>query len=94
LSKYRRSRVELYVDVLKAISKGKRSPSRIVYSANLSYDRVTKCINFLEEQRLINRTDKIKKRYETTRRGMETLQYFHKLENNLFNNVKETLKTL
>jgi predicted transcriptional regulator len=41
-SAYRRSRIELYVDILHAITNGRESPARIVYAANLSYDRVVK----------------------------------------------------
>jgi predicted transcriptional regulator len=50
---YRRSRLELYLDVLKAIHQGRQAPSRVVYAANLSYDRVINCINFLIDQNLI-----------------------------------------
>jgi len=82
--KYRRSRVELYIDVLRAIYNGRRSPSRIVYTANLSYDRVMRCIDFLEEQGLIQRAEDEKKRYMVTEKGRDVIQYFSEVETALF----------
>ena len=80
--------MELHIDVLRAIYNGRKSPSRVVYAANLSYDRVTQCITFLEEQKLIRRIDDKKKKYEATKRGIEVLQYFSEIANSLFNNKK------
>jgi predicted transcriptional regulator len=84
MSKYRRSKIELYVDVLRAILNGRKSPSRIVYAANLSYDRVIRCINFLEEQGLVQKLDEVKKGYTATDRGREIVQYFDEIETKLF----------
>ena len=81
---HRRSRIELLVDVLRAIYKGRRSPSRVVYAAKLSYDRVVKHITFLEEQGLIQRLEGQKKRYEITGRGADVIKYFDEIETNLF----------
>lgn len=81
---YRRSRIELLVDVLRAIYKGRRSPSRVVYAARLSYDRVVKYITFLEEQGLVQRLEGQKKRYEITGRGADVIKYFDEIETNLF----------
>ena len=78
---YRRSRFELYLDVLKAIYNGRRAPSRVVYAANLSYDRVMNCINFLIEQNLVQRIEGInKKRYTITDRGKNVINYFSEIE--------------
>lgn len=86
MAKYRRSRIELYVDVLRAINNGRRSPSRVVYAANPSYDRVIRCINFLVEQGLAQRIEeeKPKKRYTVTERGAEVIRYFNEVETALF----------
>jgi predicted transcriptional regulator len=78
---YRRSRLELYLDVLKAIYHGRRAPSRVVYAANLSYDRVIVCINFLIEHNLVERIEGItKKRYTITESGKNVVKYFHEIE--------------
>jgi predicted transcriptional regulator len=84
-SAYRRSRVELYVDVLHAIANGRESPAKIVYAANLSYDRVIKCLDFLEEQSLIQRSSNTKKRrYRIVSKGMDVLRYFGEVQTALF----------
>lgn len=80
--RYKRSRIELYVDILRAICDGRVSPSRIVYAANLSYDRVIRCIDFLEEKKLIQRINDEKKEYETTEKGREVIQYFDAVQYN------------
>ncbi len=84
-SAYRRSRVELYIDILQAIANGQESPARIVYAANLSYDRVVKCLDFLEEQNLIKRSsDTKKRRYKVVSKGMDVLKYFGEVQRALF----------
>lgn len=86
---YRRSRIELYVDVLRAIYNGRVSPSRIVYAANLSYDRVVRCLKFLEDQDLVQKVEGIKKkRYRITERGCEVIKYFNEVETYLFHKKK------
>lgn len=85
MPKYRRSRLELYVDVLRAIANGRRSPARVVYAANLSYDRVVRCINFLVEQGLVEKIEEEKrKRFRVTEQGMEVIQYFDEVETSIF----------
>ena len=82
---YRRSRVELYVDILQAIANGRQSPARVVYAANLSYDRVVKCLEFLEDQGLIQQNaDTMKKRFRITSKGMDVVRYFGEVQNALF----------
>lgn len=85
-STYRRSRIELYVDILQAIANGRESPAKIVYAANLSYDRVVKCLEFLEEQSLVQRTENAnkKRRYKVTPKGMEVVRYFTEVQSALF----------
>jgi predicted transcriptional regulator len=78
---YRRSRLELNLDVLKAIYNGRQAPSRVVYAANLSYDRVINCIEFLVKQHLVQRIEGIpKKRYTITDRGKNVVNYFSEIE--------------
>ena len=58
---------------MQAISKGKPL-SRIVYAANLSYDRVVRCVNFLVDQGMIEMVKGEKtKLYELTERGREVI---------------------
>ena len=94
-SNYRRSRIELYVDILHAIANGRESPAKIVYAANLSYDRVVKCLEFLEEQSLIQRTENAnkKRRYKITSKGLEVVRYFTEVQSALFYK-KKTFSTI
>lgn len=86
VSTHRRSRIELYVDILQAITNGRESPARMVCAANLSYDRVVKCLDFLEDQSLIQRrSDTRKRRYKVTPRGMDVMKYFSQVQMVLFN---------
>ena len=89
MSKYKRSRIELHIDVLRAIKNGRKSPTRIVYAANLSYDRVIRCISFLEEQNLVHKIADKKKIYEVTEKGLEVLKYFDEIEDSLFDTKKK-----
>ncbi len=82
---YRRSRVELYVDILQAIANGRESPAKVVYAANLSYDRVVKCLEFLEEQGLVQQnSETMKRRFKITSKGMDVVRYFGEVQNALF----------
>jgi predicted transcriptional regulator len=81
---YRRSRLELYLDVLRAVYNGRRAPSRVVYAANLSYDRVMNCIDFLLTQGLVERIEGIKKkRYTVTENGKNVIKYFQEIEKHM-----------
>ncbi len=84
---YRRSRLELYLDVLKAIYDGRQAPSRVVYAANLSYDRVINCIDFLIDHNLVEKVDGIaKKRYTVTESGKNVVKYFSEIEKRMRRN--------
>jgi predicted transcriptional regulator len=86
---YRRSRIELYVDILQAVANGRESPARIVNAANLSYDRVVHCVEFLEEQGLVQRIEGTsKRRYRMTSKGMNVLRYFSEVHSALFSEKK------
>jgi predicted transcriptional regulator len=90
---HRRSRIELYVDILQAIAKGRRSPAKIVYAANLSYDRVVKHVGFLKDQNLIEGIDGTKNRYQITEKGVDIIRYFQEIESALFSQ-KRTYATI
>lgn len=81
--------MELYIDVLRAINNGRKSPSKIVNYANLSYDRVIKCVNFLEEKTLVKSIDNTRKRYAVTDKGKEVLYYFENIKRNMMLPSKE-----
>ena len=77
----RRSRLEIYIDVLRSIKNGKHLLTPIMYNANLSYAPLREILDFLIEKELIK--TKKKKRstfYQITPKGLEVLTYFTKGE--------------
>ena len=46
----RRSRMEILIDILKAVAKGNEKPTHIMYKANLSWKRLQEQLDFLLKQ--------------------------------------------
>ena len=80
----RRSRFELYIDILNEIKNGSKKPTQIMYGANLSWKPLQEMLESLVKQELIDeieglRKDKrTKKRYELTSKGVNVLRYYSK----------------
>jgi len=73
---YKRSKLELYLEVLDAIDKGTRKPTRIVYRTNLSWKPLIKILNSLQDQSLITSQKKGNSMiYQTTDKGKDVLKY-------------------
>ena len=76
----RRSRFEMYVDILTEIKRGTCLPTQIMYGANMSWNPLQKTLEklvakgFIEEQPIYG--NKISKRiYTLTERGDNVLNY-------------------
>jgi len=85
----RRSKMEIYLDILRVTSEGNSKPTHIMYRANLSWERLKKYLVFLDNQDLITsaeRSDGI--RYGITEKGREVLKYFRKIEGMLYQKRK------
>jgi len=87
----RRSRLEIYLDVLWAIKSGIRKPTRIMYEANLSWKPLQKILESMTSQGLIEKMDASNNRDKRTNTVFTITQ---KGENiiNYFNRGKEFLK--
>ena len=77
----RRSKLDIMMTVLGAIRDGVDKPTRIMYTANMSWNSTQKVFGDLLEQDLIFVTEepglkRAKKRYHITEKGMNVLQYF------------------
>ncbi|MCW4026553.1 MAG: DUF4364 family protein [Candidatus Bathyarchaeota archaeon] len=73
----KRSKLEIYIDVLKTIRKGTYKPTRIMYRTNLSWKPLMKVLGSLSDQDLISvRDEGNHKFYEITEKGRNVLQYF------------------
>ncbi len=80
----RRSRFEIYVDILKEIMAGVSKPTKIMYAANLSYKPLKEILRSMLDQGLImeiagSKKDKrTKVTYELTTKGVNVVRYFSK----------------
>ena len=80
----KRSRLEIYLDVLKVIHNGHAKPTRIMYSSNLSWKPLKEILDSLLDQNLIEvQVEKKSKRYYITPKGLRVLGYFKKLQEEL-----------
>jgi len=80
----RRSKLEIYLDVLWIIKNGTRKPTRIMYGANLSWKPLQSILNSLVSQGFIREVDVRDGRdkrtsicYEITQKGENVIKYFH-----------------
>ena len=81
----RRSKLEIYLDVLWAIKRGTRKPTRIMYEANLSWKPLQKILGSMMSQDLIVEIDASGEKdkrtstvYEVTQKGENIITYFNK----------------
>ena len=80
----RRSKLEIYIDILEEINGGVVIPTRIMYGANLSWKPLQQILKSLVSQELIveyttEDVDKrTKKAYRLTEKGTNVLRYFNK----------------
>ena len=80
----RRSRFEIYVDVLSEIMNGSNKPTKIMYGANLSYKPLKGILQSLLDQGLIAEEDgrirdkRTKVKYLLTQKGLNVVRYYSK----------------
>ena len=74
----KRSRVEIYLEVLQTIKKGINKPTRIMYSTNLSWKPLMQVLDAMMKQDLITlERQKRHVAYKITEKGINVLNYFH-----------------
>ncbi len=80
----RRSKFEIYIDILNEIKSGTVIPTRIMYGANLSWKPLTQILkNFISNGLIVEQSsddgDKRRRRaYTLTEKGDNVLKYFSK----------------
>lgn len=79
----RRSKLEIYLDVLHVIKEGTKKPTRIMYGANLSWKLLNGVLDSMVNQDLIVAIDESESRdkrtnmvYQVTGRGDSVIRYF------------------
>lgn len=77
-----RSKGRIFADILKAVQEEDRAiTTHILYKSNLSYDRLTKYLQNLEDGGLLKRTEERDKTfYEITEKGKRFLSEFQRME--------------
>jgi len=76
----KRSKLEIYLDILKVINKGTQKPTRIMYRTNLSWKPLMKTLESLEDQGLIVRDENGNRTtYKITEKGKSILSYFNRV---------------
>jgi predicted transcriptional regulator len=73
----KRSMLEIFLDILKAVSNGTHKPTRIMYKSNLSWKPLKKTLESMIKQGLITEEKNgIQSTYYVTDKGKEILNYF------------------
>ncbi|RJS87513.1 DUF4364 family protein [Candidatus Bathyarchaeota archaeon] len=76
----KRSRLEIYLDVLEKVSRGVSRPTNIMYKCNLSWRPLQEVLKSLIEKGLIEEIEHRNHKYYTiTEKGKEILIYLEKL---------------
>jgi len=76
----KRSKLEIYLDILRTIKKGENKPTRIMYRTNLSWTPLQKILESMISQDLIKKIEKDKrKKYTVTEKGKNVLRYFEEM---------------
>jgi predicted transcriptional regulator len=74
----KRSRIEIYLDILQTIKKGVDKPTRIMYRTNLSWKPLMQFLDTMMEQKLITYEELGSHiTYKITEKGTNVLNYFH-----------------
>ena len=81
VSKYR-SQFRIYIDMMQVIQRenNQAKPTRILYGANLSHDRLVKYLEELKNLGVIQESGSDDKVYSLTQKGIEFLNNFRKVE--------------
>ena len=77
----RRSRLEIYYQILKSVSKEKLTISHVLYKSGTSYYQVRRHLDFLIKHNLVKKFEEGgTSRYGITDKGKEFLDYFAAIE--------------
>jgi len=80
MAKRKRSKLEVYLEVLRIANGGESKPTRIMYKANLSWVPLQEILEFLLSQDLLREgTSSKRKEYFITEKGKRVLAYFNSL---------------
>jgi predicted transcriptional regulator len=79
MGEFKRSKLQIYFNVLEVIKKGVSKPTRIMYGANLSWNTLLEVFTVLTSQGLIKEAHpEGYKRYTLTDKGLDALTHYSK----------------
>jgi len=79
---YKRSKLEIYLEVMKSINRGTEKPTRIMYKTNLSWRPLMNVLESLQDQSFITSHKKGNYTvYKVTEKGKNVLKYFSEAMN-------------
>ncbi len=97
----RRSKMEMYIDILKVLAKnGPLKLTHVMYKANVNCSVLKQNLDFLMKQNLIEeqikrrKKNKIKIRYAITLRGKTIIKYFNQVDRALHMNEEKSIPAL
>ena len=77
----RRSRMEIYIDILKAVAEGRQKPTHVMYRANLTWTRLGEYLDFLVNRKLLTQEEiNGSTTFSLTNTGKEVLGYYKRIE--------------
>jgi len=80
-SSRRRTKLEIYVSILRSLLKSKARAVHVMYRANLSFIQARSCLDFLVKKGLIEKEEEEKiVVYKITKKGKEFLENYKKIE--------------
>ena len=88
----KRSKLEIYLEILRIVSRGETKPTRIMYKANLSWIPLQEVFKHLISQNILKETEiDRRKEYEITDKGRRALRYFEGMNRLIRSEVPPTL---
>ena len=92
----RRSRFEIYMDIMMALADGSKNPTRLMYTTNLSWAPLQECLKVLSEQGVITELNQNsnRKTFNLTDKGKEIVNRYKSFVKDLrgLSNNSELLK--
>jgi predicted transcriptional regulator len=75
----KRSRLQIYFDVLDVIAKGTSKPTQIMYGTNLSWNTLNKVFDVLITSQFLRKENtKTSRRFYITDKGKQALSYYRR----------------
>ena len=78
----RRSKLQISVEVLSAISQGEQKPTRLMYTCNLSWNSVKDTLDILVDRGFVDEMfeNEKRRRYSVTAKGRDVIRYYAGLQ--------------